>query len=226
MRSIARGIADTLLVASLLLLAPCMQCALAEGTRSTEGTAYAVVTDDGRLVFLRSAEEYEEGGGQQVRPVTDITGRTWQATRVYAGIEEAVFPDELSAPWSRDWREITSFGVADGCLVRPASCAYLLCNLHNMRSAVLAGLDTGGVTDMRGMFRFDKALTSVDLTGIDGSCVTSMEGMFEGCESLPGIDVSPLETSSATNMRRMFFGCASLERLDLSTFDTSHVARP
>jgi surface protein len=93
-------------------------------------------------------------------------------------VEQTVYPNEVSTPWGRDWREITSFHVADGCLVRPASLAYLLCDLHNMTSADLTGLDTSGATAMNDLFRFDGALTSMDLGGIDTSQATTMERMF------------------------------------------------
>ena len=219
MGRMARRAAGILLAVALLLpqLLAGSPPALAEGARGTDGAAFSVVTDDGQLVFLRSDDELADGEHQSV---TDIAGTTWEGT-VYAGLEELVIPDMTSAPWLPEWRGITSFRVADGCLVRPASCAYLLANLHNLASADLSGLDTGGVTDMHDMFRFDGQLASVDLSPLDTSQVTDFDRMFYHCAALTSLDASVLDTSSATSMREMFAFCTSLQALNVAGWDTS-----
>jgi uncharacterized repeat protein (TIGR02543 family) len=220
MKNTLRRIVATLIVALALPLAAApVVPSLAEEDRSLEGTACAVLTDEGELVFIRSAEELEDGDDQEV---TDITGRAWRG-KVYTGVETAVYPDEISPPWSWDWRDITSFRVADGCLVRPASCAFLLCDLHNLETADLRGLDTAGVADFSDLFRFCEKLTSVNLSGINTSCATDMARMFFHCESLVAVDVGGFVTSEVTSMEDMFAFCEKLEELDLSSFDTARL---
>lgn len=105
---------------------------------------------------------------------------------------------------------------------------------------VIAG-NTDGITNMKGLFRGCRVLTSVCM--LDTSDVTDMDLMFAECrklESIPFFDTSnvttmwatfyecfeitsvPLfNTSKVTTMRWMFEGCRSLPTVPL--FDTSRV---
>ena len=84
-------------------------------------------------------------------------------------------------------------------------------------------LDTSQVTNIWGMFRYCRALTSLDVSGFDTSNVTSMNKMFEGCEALTSLDLSGWDTSQVKKMLMMFASCNALTSLDLSGFDTSKV---
>ena len=68
------------------------------------------------------------------------------------------------------------------------------------------------------------SLERIDLTGLDTSGVSMMRGMFSWCPALKELDVSALDTSSAVNMREMFLGDYKLTRLDLSALDLSGVS--
>ena len=83
--------------------------------------------------------------------------------------------------------------------------------------------DTSNVTDMRHMFDYCKALTSLDVSKFDTSKVTDMRYMFNSCEALTSLDVSKFDTSNVTNMGSMFSYCDALTSLDVSSFDTSNV---
>ena len=62
---------------------------------SDGGTAYAVLTDAGELIFFRSNDTYSDSAGQTV---TDIMGNTYTG-RVYTGIETTDSIDESNSKW-------------------------------------------------------------------------------------------------------------------------------
>ena len=89
--------------------------------------------------------------------------------------------------------------------------------------ASFKGSNTTNVTDMFGMFKNCRSLTSLDVSNFNTSNVTNMSYMFYGCRSLTSLDVSNFNTSNVTNMGSMFDGCSGLTSLDLSNFNTSNV---
>ena len=94
---------------------------------------------------------------------------------------------------------------------------------NTFTNLIFKDVDTSNVTDMHDMFRFCRALTSLDLSTFDTSNVTNMYDMFYNCSSLTSLDISKFDTSNVTNMCDMFYNCSSLTSLDLSKFDTSKV---
>ena len=82
-------------------------------------------------------------------------------------------------------------------------------------------IDTSQVTDMRYMFYYCSALTSLDLSNMDTSQCTDMSSMFQYCNALTGLNVSNFDTSQVTDMYSMFSECYLLTNLDLSNFNTS-----
>lgn len=184
---LARRAAAVLLLAAALLVRQVASPtkASADVPRSDEGEACAMLTADGELVLLRGTGELEDG---DLQVVVDINGATWEG-RLYTDIESLDLSDGSQAPWSGEWREITSLRVADGCVVRPTSCAYLFANLRNLERA--------------------------DLDGLDASSATSMRGMFSGCASLESLDLGTLDTSSMTDTGQAFGGCDSLREVTL-----------
>lgn len=85
------------------------------------------------------------------------------------------------------------------------------------------GIDTSNVTNMRCMFGWCSALTSLDISGFDTSNVTNMANMFCSCQSLTSLDLSNFDTSNVTNMSYMFNACTALTDFNISSFDTSKV---
>lgn len=161
------------------------------------------------------------------------------------------FAEGNKAPWCEsDYpSKITSVEVRSG-VVAGASIQDMFAGLERVREIDLTGLQTSGVTDMRGvfyqckaltkitfgnfntsnvtdmgsMFAMAESLTEVNLSGFDTSKVTNMAGMFMDCSSLTSVGVSSLSTPKLQNTRAMFSGCRKLVSLDLSNFDTSRVS--
>ncbi|MBR3384436.1 MAG: BspA family leucine-rich repeat surface protein [Atopobiaceae bacterium] len=199
--------------------------------RGSVPVAYAVLTDDGRLVFLQSTEEHQAGPSQTV---TDVAGATWSG-EVYTGIEGASYALPSDVPWHARSAEVSSFSVADGSTVRPTSCAWLLSGLANMTSCDLSGLDTSGATSMRAMLYGCSSLASLDASPLDTSSVTDMAGMFAQCRSLASLDLTCFDVSRVETMgdltraetgrtgQGMFSCCHALTTLDIAGWDTSSV---
>lgn len=84
-------------------------------------------------------------------------------------------------------------------------------------------IDTGNVTDMRGMFCHCNSLVNLDISRLDTRNVTNMNAMFASCYALPSLDVTNFDTGNVTDMSEMFSECYKLTSLDVSNFDTSNV---
>ncbi|MFQ7114230.1 BspA family leucine-rich repeat surface protein [Hallella bergensis] len=87
----------------------------------------------------------------------------------------------------------------------------------------IRNLNTEKVTDMSGMFRDCRALTSLDVSNFNTQSVTDMEDMFSDCKALASLDVSNFNTKNVTNMSFLFSDCEALTSLDLSNFNTKNV---
>ena len=197
--------------------------AVIEKYMSSEGDAYAVLTDNGELVFCRSYNSYANKVRQTV---VDIHGMQYTGI-VYSGFEEVGDIGE-SHVW--DWITVNgnySVGesfVAENTTIKPSG--YMddwFFNYKNLVSFDGAGFDTSTVKDMSAMFSDCVVLTSVDLSSFDTHNVVGMSSMFANCRSLKSIDLGGFDTSNVTGMSAMFYGCSSLEELDLSSFNTRNV---
>lgn len=87
----------------------------------------------------------------------------------------------------------------------------------------LANWDTRSLTNMKGIFNMDQALTSVDsMANWDVSHVTDMSESFAGCEQLKiHLDLSHWNTSNVTNTEGMFCN-TQLAGINISGWDLSH----
>ena len=189
------------------------------GSRSTEGTAYAVLDNSGNLIFFRSNDIYTN---DTTGAFTDILGNTYTG-RVFADIETTNDIGPSSCKWDNYRTNIKTVKVADGQTIQPIICDCWFYGCTNMTSCDLEGLDTGSVTDMSGMFSDCSSLISLDVSGFDTGNVMEMDGMFSGCSHLTSLDVSGFDTSDVWRMNYMFAGCSGLANLDVSGFDTSKV---
>ena len=107
---------------------------------------------------------------------------------------------------------------------RPMTTYDWFYDMKNLTSITGIGyLNTSEVTDMYGMFRNCKSLTSLDLSSFNTANVTDMCAMFMGCELLTSLDLSSFNTANVTDMYVMFAGCKLLTSLDLSNFNTANV---
>ena len=95
----------------------------------------------------------------------------------------------------------------------------------------LENLNTEEVTNMSGLFKNDKELTTVDAYYLDTKNVVDMSHMFDGCANLTTLNLSglvgtsnkTLDTSKVENMSYMFASASSITTISLDNFDFSNV---
>ena len=203
--------------------------------RSSEGTAYAVQTADGDLIFFRSYETYEDSFDEQ--NVTDILGNTYTG-RIFTGIEDNC--------WFAHEHEIYRVYAADGQAFKVGN-TFGFYNCRRLKSIKTAGIDTSNcenftfeecvaletadlsnlntskATDMSRMFHYDTSLKTLDLSSFDTSNVTTMQEMFWYCKSLESVNFGSIDTKNVGDMSSMFSGCESLKSVDFSRLDSSSI---
>ena len=190
-------------------------CAVIVSVSPTDGTAYAVLTDDGDLIFFRSIKKYSNLANTTV---TDINGKDMQGI-VFTNVESG----------SHDWtkskynKDIIRVLVADNTTICPTTMESMFEELTVVQSIDLNGFNTSSVTNMQFVFYDCSSLKKLNINDIDTSSVTSMWGMFYNCNSLTNLDVSGFNTSNVNNMAGMFEECSSLINLNLSNFNTGKV---
>ena len=167
--------------------------------------AYAVLYDDGELVFQMGAQTDNE---------REVIG-------TYAGFEKSKYTSTQLPPWASKREQIKKVTVRD--VIVPVSTAFWFFNCTKCTEADLDKLDTSNVTDMNSMFRYCPKLTTLELSGWNTSNVTNMSCMFDQCSSLTTLDVSGWNTSNVKYMNYMFDQCSSLTTLDVSGWNTSNV---
>ncbi|MBQ1476824.1 MAG: BspA family leucine-rich repeat surface protein [Erysipelotrichaceae bacterium] len=183
------------------------------GTWTRRGDTYAVLTEEGDLLFFTSREKYTnaEQGTFTGDNGDSFTGRVF------------VVRDAEPVAWT-DYRElIKTASVADGYTVVTDSMKLWFWYAENLETFDGDGFLSKEIRDMGGMFSSCYSLTSADLHSFDTSNVTNMNGLFSGCQKLISLDLSSFDTSNVTGMNSMFGGCEELESIDVSHFDTSKV---
>ena len=187
-----------------------------------EGTPYAVLTDDGELIFFRTANNGPGNGSDKT--ATDLAGNTYTGRMFRIYEDTANITQYYQVPWNSTRASIKSVRFAEGQKIRPRSCRWWFSSLTNVKSIDLSGLDTSLVTDMRAMFSYPgPGLTSLDVSHFDTSNVTNMCWMFTNATGLDRLDLSGFDTTKVTDMSYMFTNCENLTTLDVSHFDTSNV---
>lgn len=196
-------------------------------------TAYAVLLDDGTLVFCRSEQTYTNGSRQSV---VDIAGNTWQGI-VFTNVETMTCASVTAVPWNSYRNSIKSVKVADQQMYQPGDCRYMFANCPNLTTLDLSGFDTGGefhtgsnntnpkkITSMAHMFENSPQIQSLDLYSFDTDEVTDFSSMFKDCINLNDLFVRSFDTTVATNMSSMFEDCTSMKKLDLRSFSTPQIS--
>ncbi len=225
--------------ARFFLTAPDRQTPLAEGTTATKLAGFALLYEDGTLVFQNDDQPDPARGAATVFPVALegydvdwVDGIGYVSTSPWNAHREEIFRVDFSdtiRPLSTkgwffgcsDLNEIKNIHRLDTSAVTDMSWMFYGC--RNLTALDLSGFGTSAVTDMRWMFEGCKGLTALDLSGFGTSAVTTMYRMFYGCSGLTALDLSGFDTSAVWDMSYMFKGCSSLTALDLSGFDTSAV---
>ncbi len=190
----------------------------ADDERSTEGEAYAVLTNDGDLIFFRSNNFYSNA---TEGTFTDILNNTYTGV-VFNKIEDISFP----SPWEGYQSNILKARVADGQLIQPATASRFFYGCSNMTEFDASGFDTSLAKSLNSMFIFCSSLEELDLSSFNTEAVTTMNSMFCACTNLKKINVSDFITDNVTDMSSMFGGCSSLEEIiGLTDFDTSSLTQ-
>lgn len=105
------------------------------------------------------------------------------------------------------------------------TCENMFYEFDNLKSITgLEYLNTTNVKNMRQMFCFCKALTSLDITHLKTNTVTDMAHMFNTC-GVSSLDLSNFNTENVTDMAYMFKNCNQLTWIDLSSFNTAKVEK-
>ena len=181
--------------------------------RSSEGTAYAVLTDDGELILFRSNVTYSAGPG---KTVTDILGNSYTG-RVYTGIETTSKNNNTAnCLWYNERSSIKSVRIADGQKILPKNCCNWFYTHTNLITCDLRGLDAQNVSLMNFMFQGCSRLVSVNMSDCNSSNVTSLQNMFTGCTNLVNVDLTGFDASNVTSMYMLFANCSNLVNIDLS----------
>ena len=179
------------------------------GVRAAD-TAYAILYDDGELVF-QNGNATEPGRTVKKRYEVDLT--------------TPYIPDPLFdtfIPWYNERDSI--FVVSFSSTIQPVCTAYWFFGCYSLeRVDNIRNLDTVNVTNMDYMFGDCHRLTELDISHFDTSNVTSMVGMFQSCGKLTELDLSNFNTEKVKNMGWLFNSCSGLTMLDVSHFNTANV---
>ena len=193
-------------VESFSVMGPALLSTDPEISPLADTDAYAILYDNGELVFQRGS-------------TPDASKGTVLGT--YTGFETKKYDNYSKAPWYENKTSIKTVSFKD--VVKPVSTAYWFYACNKLTDADFTNLDTSAVTRMGYMFKDCSSLTSLDLSSFNTSAVTRMDYMFKDCSSLTSLDLSSFNTSAVTDMSSMFSNCSSLTSLDLSSFNTSAV---
>ncbi len=183
------------------------------GTWVREDRAFAVLQDDGDLIFTRS-REYHPNAARGT--LTDLKGNTYTGW-IYSDVEDT----GMSVPsWANNISVRRAYAVDT---IRPLSMANWFYNCTQLQYFDSTNFDTSACTNMHYLFFRCESLEAPDLSHFDTSKVTNMYGMFAENRSLRSLDLHTFNTTKVTNMSWMFHLDDKLESLDLSSFDTSSV---
>ena len=200
------GMTAALFALMLALFAGAYAADTSAAELSAANTAYAILYDDGTLVFQNSDTPESGKTVKKTYEVNLTTVYTWQSP----------------TPWYKERESVRVVDFVEG--ISPTSTAYWFDGCTNLeRMNNIQNLDTSNVTDMSDMFYGCSGLTALDLSHFDTANVTNMKGMFYACRALTALDVSHFDTSNVTDMSGMFGGCSGLTALDVSHFDTVNV---
>ena len=153
--------------------------------RVVDGFGYAVLQDDGDLVFLRSKQEIYDDEGE----ITDLNGKTFKG-KIFQYVDEDYFHgwnyDDENAPL------VKRVYVAEGSTIYPTDMQNYFYNLVNMTEADLRGFDTTNTDRFAHLFADCKSLKKIDMSSfVISSEATYVYNLFGGCDSLEEIILGP-----------------------------------
>ena len=188
----------------------------------TEGEAYAILTDEGELIFFRDTTTYTNG---EIYSVV-LNGVHYSGT-VYSNVETS-YTAPRYLPWYQSMSLIKTVRVASGYIISPMSMNYWFDSARKLEAFYGDGFDTSKTRSLSSMFAYCTSLKTVDLSNFDISSVQDMNSMFYYCSSLSSLDLSSFGTAdfrsiNSSHVNEMFYNCSSLTSLDLGSFDTADV---
>ena len=174
--------------------------------------AYAILTEDGDLIFFKSNSTYQNETEYNVT----IAGRSHKGI-VFTGVET----NETSSPsWIKYNSKIIKAYAAD--TIKPLCMTSWFSDAYNMKSFDGSKIDTSSVKNMISTFQSCWALTSLDLSNFNTTSVKKLESMFYDCKSLSYLKLGrDFINASVTNADRIFALCSSLTAIDTSDFITT-----
>jgi len=176
-------------------------------TIATAGVdAYAILYDDGELVFQKGNEP-EEGRTAaeiwEVNPSEDIASDEYVGWHDNDDVQVITFKDKLEGVTSL--REFF----------------YSLDNLTAFNN--LSYLDTSAVTAFNSVFYSLPLVTEIDLTGWDTSSGETFSNMITSCGSITSLDLSMLDISNASAISTLVLACSQLKTINCDGWDLRSV---
>ena len=187
--------------------------------RSSEGTAYAVLTSAGELILFRSNETYQNGPN---KTATDIFGNTYNG-QLYGNIENRSQNGSENPSWHMQMGSVKQVRIAEGQKISPINCAYWFYN-SSIVTCDLHGLDTSNTTNMSYMFYGCDDLNELDISFFNTENVTNMSKMFRGCNNLTVLRLNNWNTNNVINMQQMFYACHNIHTLEIGDWRTGNVS--
>ena len=140
------------------------------------GDAYAVLQENGELLFFRSENSYKALETKQ--NVTDINRNKYYGY-VFSGIE-----DSNVVPWFNYRKSISSVAVAKGQVIKPKNMVGWFMSCENLETFNSKGIDTSLIANMSNLFAYCRNLKTLDISSFDTSNVIDMSYMFRDCNAL------------------------------------------
>lgn len=186
--------------------------AYADVTPSSRGNAYAVLSSDGTLTFVRSYYSYANGTSGTL---IACDNSPYTGTIYNKNFESSNWIMASNVPWYSNRAKIKSVVFKDQ--IKPYSMQNWFYECTNLSSVVNVGnLDCSGNTLLDYTFYHCTSLTSIDLSVWDTSNCDDTTSMFEGCTALTSANLSGWSMADMSWIRRMFYDCTALTELNLS----------
>lgn len=176
---------------------------------STDGEAYAILTEQNELIFFRSTNKYEEN--EETVTVKDINGKNYTGI-VFANVEQGLDSNGIIDFYKY---RVKNIYVADNTVIKLKNCMYMFSEMRQMTNFNAKGFDTSTVTNMEGMFEYCNSIKELDLSAFNTAKVTNMIAMFYGCNSLKKLDISSFDTGNIEEIYNMFEGTPELVEIKL-----------
>ena len=209
-----------------------------EAVSPTDGSAYAVLTDNYDLIFFRSKNTYANGvettavdiyGNTYKGKIYDVSGFEYQSDGYLGSNPTCPAKGIVRRIRVADNQQIT-IGLTNGTLAGwgyvGGSLAYTFSNCPELVSFNGKGFVTDKVVDMHGMFLGCTKLKELDLSTWNVANVKNIgdntDGMFERCSSLEKIDLSIFKNAKLEHIDYLFDRCTSLKNVNFNVINITN----